>query len=165
MAVNSYDGLANDTRRRYTHQAYDVTMLGGNLETSPSGYGQRLEATYDANIFMQAEADVTTPQIMGDITQGIFIRGMINHLAIPAGTLVFTLPEYTLADGTVLDEVIINTQALDLTTESIVFTGMAPFMLLPQTYDRPLAATITGGTPGFPAQVSLMVTPLAASWK
>ena len=149
----------NDGRRRYTHQAFDVTYLGKGLETGPSGYGQRLSATYDANILMTAPADVATAQAMGDVTQGVFIRGIVNHAALTTGTLVLTLPAW---NG--LPEQIINTQAVDLTTPGIIFTGMNALNLAPLSEDRPMTATIATGTADEVAVFSLMVTPAENGW-
>jgi len=149
----------NDPRRRYTHQAYDVTYLGKAKETGPSGVNQRLSATYDANILMQAPADVASAQLMGDLTQGLVIRGIINHKILTSGTLVLTLPAF---GGE--PEQIINTQAIDLTLGSIVFSGMNPLNLEPLAIDRPMTATFTGGTAGEVAVFSLMVTPAENGW-
>ena len=150
----------NDGRRRYTHQAFDVTYLGKPLETGPSGYGQRLSATYEANILMQAPADVAGAQAMGDLTQGVFVRGIINHVALSAlSTLQLILPAW---EGEA--EVIINSQVIDLTTPGVVFTGMNPAVLAPLAMDRPMTATIAAGTAGEVAVFSLMVTPAENGW-
>jgi len=148
-----------DGRRRYTHQAYDVTFLGKAMETGPSGYGKRLAATYDANIVMAADAGAAGAQPIGDLTQGLFIRGIINHAALTSGTLVLTMPAF---GGE--PEVVINTQAVDLTLTSVIFTGMNPAVLVPLTLDRPVVATVAGGTSGETALISLMVTPALNGW-
>lgn len=52
-----------DTRRRYTHQAYDVTYGGANMESGAAGYGRRLSATYQANFQVTIDCADTTEQV------------------------------------------------------------------------------------------------------
>ena len=150
----------NDPRRRYTHQAFDVTYFGKAMETGPSGLNTRLSGTYQADILMTAPADVATAQFMGDLTQGTYVLSIINHVALSAlSTLQLILPAH---NGEA--EMIINTQVIDLTAPGVIFTGMNPLALTPLSMDRPMTATIAAGTADEVAVFSLSVGVAENGW-
>ena len=65
MAVSNTPRVDADTRKRYTHQAYDVTYGGANMEAGGvSGYGRRASATYQANFQVTIDATDTDPQYL-----------------------------------------------------------------------------------------------------
>lgn len=145
-----------DTRRRYTHQAYDVTYFGKALETGPSGVNMRLQGTPRALITLTGRANITTPQRAGDLTAGVIVTGLINHVALSAGTTItLSLPAW---NG--LPAVDITVDAI-LTAEGVVALDAPIWAPLP--VDRPLDIIIEGGS----AQdfiVSLEVTPILNGW-
>lgn len=148
----------NDPRSRYTHQAYDVTYLGKAKETGPSGIASRLSATYQASILMTVDAGETAAQMVGDLTQGIWISGLVNHVALSAGTSVaLELPAYG-GEGAVT-----LVAAADVTAAGEIALDAPVWAPLP--IDRPLTATVTGGTAGEIAVLSLLVTPAENGWK
>lgn len=64
MATSNPPRVDSDTRKRYTHQAYDVTYGGANLEAGGvAGYGRRASATYQANFQFTIDAADTEPQL------------------------------------------------------------------------------------------------------
>lgn len=145
-----------DTRRRYTHQAYDVTYFGKAIETGPSGINQRLQGTPRALITLSGRANVATPQRAGDLTSGLIITGLINHFALSAGTLVeLSLPAWK------------GLPAIDLVLAGDL-TALGPVTLdtpvwAPLTIDRPLDLTMNAGTAQDFA-ISLEVTPILNGW-
>ncbi len=145
-----------DTRRRYTHQAYDVTYFGKALETGPSGVNMRLQGTPRALITLTGDASITTPQRAGDLTAGVIVTGLINHVALSAGTLItLEMPAWKGLPAVVITA-----------GESLAALGVIALDLpqwAPLTIDRPLDITIAAGT----AQdfiLSLEVTPILNGW-
>lgn len=148
----------NDPRSRYTHQAYDVTYLGKSQESGPSGRTARLSATYTANILLPyMDAGSTATVTLGDLTQGLIITGLINHVALSTGTINLTLP----AHGGLGAVTMIAAGSL---TSAGVITLTTP-VLAPLTIDRPLTGAIAAGTASETAILSLLVTPIEAGWK
>lgn len=145
-----------DTRRRYTHQAYDVSYFGKAIETGPSGINQRLQGTPRALITLVGRANVAGVQRAGDLTSGLIITGLINHIALSAGTLLqLTLPAWQSlpAINLVVDG--------DLAVAGQV-TVDAPIWA-PLPIDRPLDLEIEVGTAQDFA-ISLEVTPILNGW-
>lgn len=146
-----------DPRRQYGHAAYDVSYGGKAKETGPSGINQRLMMTPQYLMTFQLPADITTAQLLGDLTEGLIITGMINHTALGASrTVTLLLP----AIGA--DTLITLTTAESLTAVGPV-TLDAP-IYVPLTRDRPLTATIAAGTAGQVALFSLLVAPIVGGW-
>jgi hypothetical protein len=146
-----------DGRRRYTHQAFDVTYLGKPIETGPSGYGRRLSATYQASILMAVGAGAGLGTIeIGDLTSGIWSLQIVNHVALTSGTLQLQMPAF---NGAPLQNLV---TALDLTAAGAV--DLDNPILAPLAFDRPLTAAVAGGTAGETAVLSLLVTPAENGW-
>ena len=147
----------NDPRSRYTHQAYDVSYMGKAAETGPSGYGRRLSGSANYTITFTAAADVAGPTLIGDLTQGLCVFSVTNHLALTSGTATIKLPafggepEVTLAAG------------VDLTAQAETFvTGDG---LVPLSIDRPMTIEMAAGTADETAAISLNVAPIEGGWK
>ncbi|MCP4466955.1 MAG: hypothetical protein GY813_09435 [Halieaceae bacterium] len=148
----------NDSRSRYTHQAYDVTYFGKAMETGPSGYGSRLSGSYTALVPLSADAGDTAPQTMGDLTSGMAILNVVNHKALTGGTAIISAPAYAGKP-----EMIITGDPVDLSAAGI--SAVSADALAPLDMDRPIIMTIAGGTNGETAIVSLMATPIESGWK
>lgn len=146
----------DDPRKRYTHQAYDVTYLGMPLETGPAGYGRRLSATYQASILLQADAGITAAQPLGTLTRGVWAHEIVNHVALSTGTAALVLPAYNGLGAVTL------AAALPLNAAAKVALD-APIWV-PLSEDRPLEVTITSGTATETAIMSLLVTPAENGW-
>lgn len=149
----------NDGRSRYTHQAYDVTFLGKSPETGPTGYNSRVSATYQAAVlFPEVPSDTTDVQNIGDLTEGVWISGLINHVKLSAlSTMTLTLPAW---NGEPEIELVAGADmALDgpITLDNPVW--------VPLTMDRPLTATFAAGTAGELATFSLLMTAAETAWK
>lgn len=148
-----------DGRRRYTHQAYDVTLLGKSLESGPSGYGKRLSATYMASILMFADAGVAGAQPIGDLTEGVYVWGFMNHVPLTSGAASIILPSF---NGE--PDLAVTTQAIDLTVGSLILNNVNADLYIPLPFDRPLDIVIASGTPGEKAVISMLVTPAENGW-
>jgi hypothetical protein len=146
----------DDPRRRYMHQAYVVTTLGSGLDTGPAGYGQRLTATSLSSIAFQALAGSSDPQTIGTVTQGVVVVKLNNHKALSSGTIDLALLN---ADGTLH-------ATLEAAGDLTVLGPTATFVDIwePLASDKILSATVTGGTPGEIAMMSLHVTPFENAW-
>lgn len=149
-----------DGRRRYTHQAYDVTLLGKSLESGPSGYGKRLSATYMASILLPPiDAGIAGAQLMGDLTEGVYVWGFMNHVPLTTGTASVILPSF---NGE--PDLAVTTQGIDLMVGSLILNNVNPDLYIPLPFDRPLDVVIAGGTPGEKAVISMLVTPAENGW-
>ena len=149
----------NDPRRRYMHQAFYVSTLGSALETGPAGYGQRLSATNNSSIAFQVDMGVTTPQVIGTLTRGIFITDVINNLAVSGGTIALHVLN---ADGTGHATLIAALDGTILGPPDVAL-NFAP-LWAPLPSDKMLSATVTGGTSGEFGKLSLLVTPFENAW-
>lgn len=145
-----------DTRRRYTHQAYDVTYFGKAIETGPSGINQRLQGTPRALITLVGKANVLGVQRAGDLTAGLIVTGLINHVALSALTLVqLTLPAWK------------GLPAVNLVVDGdLAAVGQVTVdnpIWAPLTIDRPLDIELEAGT-NQDFAISLEVTPILNGW-
>jgi hypothetical protein len=145
----------SDTRRRYTHQAFDVTTFGKPLETAPSGYGRRLSGTYQAAILLNIPA-TGGEFTLGDLTAGLWGFQVVNHVALSTGTLRLRLPAF---GGQGQQDL---TTALALNAAGV--STMAAPIWAPLPIDRPLTGLVSTGTGGQTAVVSLLLTPAENSW-
>ena len=145
----------NDGRRRYTHQAFDVTTFGKPIEAGPSGYGKRLAGTYGAAILLRIPA-TGGEVVLGDLTEGLWGFQIVNHVALTSGTLRLRMPAH---EG-LLQQDLVATLALNAAGVS---TLAAPIWA-PLTKDRPLTGLVTTGTSGETAVVSLLMTPAENGW-
>lgn len=145
----------NDGRRRYQHQAFDVTTFGKPIETGPSGYGKRLSGTYRAAISLEIPVDDGLVQL-GDLTAGLWGFQVVNHVALSTGTLRLRMPAY----GGQAEQILIAALALN----AAGVTTLGTPIWAPLTIDRPLDALITTGTAGQVARVSLLMTPAENGW-
>jgi hypothetical protein len=85
--------------------------------------------------------------------------GMVNHVPLTGGTMKLTLPAF---NGLPAQDV--TTQDIDLSIGSVILNNVDAAMYIPLAQDRPLVATVTGGTAGETAIVSLLVTPAENGW-
>lgn len=148
----------NDPRRRYTHQAFDVTYFGKAQETGPTAINSRLSGTHQCSILLPSlDAGSTATVAVGDLTQGIYSFQLVNHVALTAlTTLNLTLP----AHGGLGQQVLIA--AADLSATGII--DLTTPIAAPLTIDRPLTAAVAAGQAGETAIISLLVTPVENGW-
>lgn len=144
----------SDPRRRYTHQAYDVTYFGGAKETGPSGL--RLSGTYQAAIGFTADAGITAAQPLGDLTRGLWSFQVVNHVALSTGTALLRMP----AHGGLPQVDLISALALN----AVGVTNLTIPIAAPLAIDRPLTITIAAGTASETAVLSLLATPAENGW-
>lgn len=146
-----------DARKRYTHQAYDVTYFGKSPETAPVGAGPRLSGTHAAAVRINIPADVAGAQAVGSLTKGLWFHQVVNHAALSTGTLNLTLPAHEgLPAVTLIAALALNAAGITTLTTPV---------WVPLTIDRPLTATVTTGTASEVALISLLVTPAETGWK
>jgi len=148
----------SDSRSRYTHQAYDVTYFGKAMETGPSGYGSRLSGSYTALVPFSADAGVTEPQTMGDLTSGMVILNIVNHKDLTGGTAIISAPAFAGQP-----EMVISATPVDLSVAGI--SAVSVDAIAPLAIDRPIIVTVAGGNDGELALISLMVAPIESGWK
>ena len=147
----------DDPRNRYTHTAYDVTFGGIAPERGPSGRDTLLGGTYQAAFQFVTPANGGA-RIVGDLPMGVWINGIVNHVALEAGTFTLELlgvggePDITLVAGVNGDLTTVGLQ-----TSVPVWT--------PLGFSRPLRFTPVGGLAGETAVISVLATPAETGWK
>ena len=149
--------MQNDPYKRSRHQsqAYSVSTFGKPLETAQSGYGKRLAGSPLYAIPIKLKGGVATKQVIGDLTAGLWVKGVVLHRA-NAGTIQLELePTDAGGDGVVLQA------ALDATTAAETAISA---QLLPLPVDRVLTATLTGSTADTEVLLSLIVCPVTEHW-
>ena len=147
----------DDPRNRYAHTAYDVTFGGIAPERGPSGRDTLLAGTYQAAFQFTTPADGGA-RIVGDLPMGVWINGVINHVALSAGTFTLEL----VGVGGEADVTLVTALNGDLTdlgsqTSTAVWT--------PLSASRPLRFTPVGGAAGEVAVISILATPAETGWK
>jgi hypothetical protein len=149
----------NDPRTRYTHTAYDATYGGIAPERGVSGKNTLLAGTYQAAFQFVVPADVAGAQIAGDMPYGVWIHGLINHVALTSGAATLVLkgvgggPDITLVTGADFDLTVAGPVVLDNPVWA------------PLTNTRPLQITVVGGTAGEKVVASVLATPAETAWK
>jgi len=147
-------------RQRSGHQAVMHTTFGKNLESGPAGYGKRLEGTCPAYLWFTADAGETDQVVIGTVTEGVWFSRLVNHAGLSTGTIEVALLESAPGEG----DGVTLIAAGDLTAAGFIAMDTAADALLPLAEDRRLAVTVSSGTGGETAILSLEVVPRGFNW-
>ena len=147
-----------DSRRFYTHQAVDKSYMGKSLESGPAGYGRRLPGIPEYRLAFEIEMDAVGDVIIGTLSAGLILSGQVGlHTDITGGAIVLKLP----AHGGLAAVTNLCTIA---NAASPVMTTLNTAVLVPYAIDRPIAYSVSGGTAGEKAQLSLPAWPVDNGW-
>lgn len=147
----------NDHRRFSTTQGVERSYGGIPMEQGASGSDLLLPIVLDGNVYFNADAGVKTAQVVGDLPPGVWVDGCINHKALTGGTCQIDLPLHKGATA-------LNLVAAGAVLNAAATFTMANSLYAPTTFSRPVSITITGGTAGETALISLRVHAVDNGW-
>lgn len=137
--------IASDGRKRYTHQAYDVTYGGVSPETGADGYNSRLSATNKVNFQITVPAD-------------------------EAATYTFILPPYVYSNAyAVVEAAASGSPVATVTVENIDGTGTKTLIdgasiAAVSTVEQAYETGITIGAQATDQRVSVTVAAPGTGW-
>lgn len=148
-----------DARTFHGQTAIHRSTLGKPRETGPSGYAMRVEAIPTYRVYFEVPMDAAAgDHIFGDLPAGVWLEGnIVLHSDHTGGAIEILLPahggETELSLGTIADA-----------SAGPAVQAIAAAARTVQTIDRPIAYSVSGGTAGEVALISVPVNPVDNGW-
>jgi hypothetical protein len=147
----------SDPRSRAFTRGVHVSGLGANGSKYVAGARREIiEAVPNYVVHFDADAGITAFQDVGLLARGAYVNNLVNHVALTGGTVAVSLIDPAgMASPINLDT--------DLALNAAARNATGAFVT-PLASDRIVRVTITGGTAGETAILSLEIGVLRPDW-